>query len=171
VDTVAAWLQNHPSIELISRDGSYEYTAAALKGAPQALQVADRWHILRNLGKAVGLLLTHHFTAHRKQKVQAAGASQQAPSPLDRPRRLWPQQAHIQQIHREERLARYEQVMALIKQGMTHRDIADQVGVGLTTIENWRKRGSFPERKPREQSSQLDPYRAYGKTATFRGLS
>src|SRR5215469_9632219 len=99
--------------------------------------------------------------AHRKQKVQAEGASKDALSPQDRPRRLWPQQAHIQHIHREERLARYEQVMALIKQGMKHRDIAAQVGVGLTTIQNWWKRGSFPERKPREQSSQLDPYRAY----------
>jgi len=116
---------------------------------------------LRNLGKAVGLLLTHHFTAHRKQKVQAVGASKVVISSQDRPRRLWPQQAHIQHIHREERLARYEQVMALLKQGMKHRDIADQVGVGLTTIQNWRKRGSFPERKLREQSSQLDPYRAY----------
>jgi transposase len=51
--------------------------------------------------------------------------------------------------------------MSLIKQGLTHRAIADQVGVGLTTIQNWLKAGTFPERKPREQSSQLDQYRSY----------
>src|SRR6266851_2720087 len=71
------------------------------------------------------------------------------------------QQAHLQRLHREERLAKYEQVLALLKQGMTRRAIADQVGIGLTTIQNWRLAGTFPERKPREQASQLDSFRPY----------
>ncbi|GHO67963.1 hypothetical protein KSC_068550 [Ktedonobacter sp. SOSP1-52] len=161
VETVAAWFQEHPGIELISRDGSSEYAAAALRGAPQAVQVADRWHILRNLGKALKSLLTVHFTAHRKKKTLQAGIDKEVNFPQERSRRLYPQQERLQQVHRDERLARYEQMMSLIKQGLTHRAIADQVGVGLTTIQNWLKAGSFPERKPREQSSQLDPYRAY----------
>jgi transposase len=64
-------------------------------------------------------------------------------------------------LHREERLAKYEQVLARREQGVTHRAIADQVGIGLTTIQNWRLAGTFPERKPRRQASQLDPYRSY----------
>src|SRR5258708_32622546 len=44
---------------------------------------------------------------------------------------------------------------------MTRRAIADQVGIGLTTLQNWLLAGTFPERKPREQASQLDPYRPY----------
>lgn len=47
------------------------------------------------------------------------------------------QQARIQQVHREERLAKYEQVLLLLKQGWSRRAIADQVGIGLTTIQNW----------------------------------
>lgn len=161
VETVSAWFVAHPGVELISRDGSSEYAAAALKGAPQAIQVADRWHILKSLRKALGVLLTPHLTAHRKKKTPKSGAQEESILPQDQARKLSPQQARIQQLHREERLARYEQVVALAKQGMKHRAIADQVGVGLTTIQNWLKAGSFPERKPREQSSQLDPYRSY----------
>ncbi len=140
VETVAAWFPAHPGIELIRRDGSCEYAAAALKGAPQAIQVADRWHILQNLGKALKSLLTAHFTAYRKKRTQEVGTSKRLTFPQNRSRRLSPQQARIQQIHRDERLARYEQVMSLLKQGLTHRAIVDQVGVGLTTIQNWRNR-------------------------------
>jgi transposase len=161
VETVSAWFVAHPGVELISRDGSSEYAAAALKGAPQAVQVADKWHILKNLRKALAVLLTPHLTAYRKKKTPQSGTQKESTFPQDQARRLSPQQTRIQHLHRQERLARYEQVVALAKQGMKRRAIADQVGVGLTPIQNWLKAGSFPERKPREQSSQLDPYRPY----------
>jgi len=45
VETVSAWFANHPTVEIVSRDRSSEYAAGISKGAPQALQVADRWHI------------------------------------------------------------------------------------------------------------------------------
>jgi hypothetical protein len=47
--TLCAWLLTHPEIEIISRDRSFEYKAGIEKGAPQALQVVDRWHLLHNL--------------------------------------------------------------------------------------------------------------------------
>lgn len=145
VETVAAWLQKHPCIELISRDGSSEYAVAALKGAPQAIQVSDKWHLLKNLGRAVGLLLTRHFTAHRKKKTQEPGLEKLSVSPRDRSRKISAHQARIQQIHRADRLARYEHVVALAKQGMRRQAIADQVGVGLTTIQDWLLAGSFED--------------------------
>jgi transposase len=51
VETVKAWLEKHPSIEIVSRDGSSEYASAIKKGAPQARQVSDRWHlVVRRIG-------------------------------------------------------------------------------------------------------------------------
>ena len=46
--TVAAWLANHPEITVVSRDRGAGYGQAASKGAPQAVQVADRWHLMEN---------------------------------------------------------------------------------------------------------------------------
>jgi transposase len=44
VEAVSAWLQDHPSVDIVSRDGSSEYASAIKIGAPQARQVSDRWH-------------------------------------------------------------------------------------------------------------------------------
>ena len=51
VETVSAWLKMHPSIDTSSRDGSSQYASAIKKGAPQARQVSDRWHlVVRRIG-------------------------------------------------------------------------------------------------------------------------
>lgn len=54
---VAAWFQAHPEIEIISRDRGKDYIKAATEGAPQAEQVADRWHLLHNLQETVATFL------------------------------------------------------------------------------------------------------------------
>lgn len=54
---VVAWFQAHPEIEIISRDRGKDYIKAATEGAPQAEQVADRWHLLHNLQEAVATFL------------------------------------------------------------------------------------------------------------------
>src|SRR5438128_3103937 len=61
--TLTAWLLTHPAIEVVSRDRGGEYAAAARKGAPQAQQIADKFHILKNLRDGLKELMA------RKQKV------------------------------------------------------------------------------------------------------
>ena len=50
--TVEAWLKTHPEITSISRDRGGGYGQAATKAAPQAVQVADRWHLMENASAA-----------------------------------------------------------------------------------------------------------------------
>ena len=67
---VTAWLKQHPGIEIISRDRAHDYIKAVNDGAPEAQQVADRWHLLKNLREAVETMLSHKPLA-----LAAAGKS------------------------------------------------------------------------------------------------
>jgi len=50
-ETAAAWMKTHPEITHVSRDRSSEYASAVSAGAPQAIQVADRFHVaVRRIG-------------------------------------------------------------------------------------------------------------------------
>ncbi len=52
-ETVAAWLQAHPEVRVVARDRAEAYASGVTHGAPDAVQVADRWHLLKNLREAV----------------------------------------------------------------------------------------------------------------------
>lgn len=48
-DSTAAWMRQHPDIQVVSRDRGGEFAAAATLGAPQATQCADRFHVCKNV--------------------------------------------------------------------------------------------------------------------------
>ncbi|MDQ5854028.1 MAG: ISL3 family transposase, partial [Chloroflexota bacterium] len=59
-ETVEAWLHAHPTVEVISRDRAEAYASGATAGAPNAVQVADRFHLLKNLCEAIEQELNQH---------------------------------------------------------------------------------------------------------------
>jgi len=67
-ETLSEWLKARPKVETISRDRSSVYADAARTGAPQATQVADRWHLLKNLGD----LVERYFVRHHSLLIKAA---------------------------------------------------------------------------------------------------
>jgi hypothetical protein len=56
-ETAAAWMRQRPDITVVSRDRGTEYAKAAADGAPQATNVADRFHVVKNLTEALQLLV------------------------------------------------------------------------------------------------------------------
>jgi transposase len=114
VETVAAWFRAHPSVSIVSRDGSSEYASAIKKGAPQARQVSDRWHLTKNLSACVTVLLTLILTEIRRAEYEAALLQDEKAEPRegrrpDRTRAI--QQA--QSARQAERMVRYEQMITL----------------------------------------------------------
>lgn len=59
--TLAAWFRKYPEIQVVSRDRGGIYATAAREGAPQARQVADRWHLLKNIGDALERMMYRHI--------------------------------------------------------------------------------------------------------------
>jgi len=69
--TLTTWLCEHPGAEVVCRDGSAAYAEAIRQGAPQAVQVSDRWHLWHGLGGAVEKTVIAHSTCWRTQPPQA----------------------------------------------------------------------------------------------------
>jgi len=132
-----------------------DYAAAALAAVPQARQCADRFHLLQNLGKALEGVLTRHLAAHRKQQTETARAGAALPG---RPAKSLPKKVALSQAKREERLVHYQQVVALREQGFSQTAIAQQVGVGRSTVSRWISIGAFPEQQPRPRKARVAPH-------------
>ena len=73
--TSAAWMAAHPEIELVSRDRGGDYASAAREGAPQAIQCADRFHLLKNLGETLEGVLARHLAARRTCQTEKLSAT------------------------------------------------------------------------------------------------
>jgi transposase len=166
VESVSAWFQAHPHVKMVSRDGSSEYASAITKGAPQARQVSDRWHLVKNLATCVSVQLAHSLAQLRRTQ-QAEAAAVPAPQEELPSRQLHSHprtqaEQRTQQARAAERAARYEQIVALRQQGMKYMDIAAQVGMATRTVRGWLRRGDIPYTGPRKQRSRLiDPYKPY----------
>lgn len=111
-ETVSAWLEKRPAIELISRDGSAEDASAMKKGAPQAREVSERWHVVKNLAGCVSVQLAESFAQLRRADTAAALQEQhvEPPSPTQPGLSRTRAERRAQQARQAERQARHEQI-------------------------------------------------------------
>ncbi len=162
-ESLRAWLQAHPGVEVITRDRSTEYARGASEGAPTARQVADRWHLLVNLREALERVLERLRTAIQARLLatptQAIGASMTI---YDREHRRGTQDQTEQQASRARRYALYAQVKALQAQGRALLQIAREWTLSRQTVRKYMASELFPDYpRSQRQKSRLDPYVAY----------
>lgn len=157
-ETIARWLRSHPTIEVVSRDRSGAFADASRVGAPGAVQVADRWHLLKNLGD-----VTERFL-----RTISLPPVQTRNSTPDTNQHSAPQKNALTQreLARREadtrRRARYEHVVTLYNELRSIRAVANKTGLSRQTIRKYLDAPSYPERHSRQRGpSLLDPYRTY----------
>jgi transposase len=166
-DTVTQWLREHPGVEVITRDRSQAYAEGARHGAPAAIQVADRFHLIQNLAEA----LTQVFTTHGRalDAVNATGRQQPIPLPdgtsavpVPPPPTPPAEQARAAQCAAR-RQAVYEEVWTLHRQGWGTTAIAAQVGRSCRTIARYLQTPTWPVQQHRRHygRSIVNPYQAY----------
>ena len=160
-ETLAAWLRSHPGVEVVARDRAGAYAEGVRQGAPDAVQVADRWHMLRNLGDAVHALADKHGAAVRRAAAEvaearaAAVAAMPSPPPAPRPPNA---AARASQASLARRQARYEDAARLRGEGASIRRIAALLGAERKTVRRWLALGGAPSWKKPKRGSALDPY-------------
>jgi transposase len=174
-ETVAAWLRAPPEVTVVARDRADAYAAGVTQGAPDAVQVADRWHRLKHLREAVEVELCQRPSLPWAPPLPEADTApsgtpdapaREAPSALHPPAAPeaapGPRADVARAARRAQRLAPYERARALRQQGYPWAVVAQQVGVPARTLRDWLAREGFPERKRRTgDRSALDPSRAY----------
>jgi transposase len=152
------WLQEHPTVAILVRDRAEAYAMAGRRAAPEALQVADRFHLLRNVGDALKTLLHSRRwlepTIAPSPEVVPAGplapvvslaeARKQAPQPTPRKCALWVAVQHHRGL------------------GQSLRQIAHTLGLERRTVRKYLAVAQppvYPTRPPRP--TQLTPYVGY----------
>ena len=179
-----AWLGRHPEVEVLSRDRCAAFAEAAAEAAPQARQVADRFHLLKNAREALERLPGSEFmrdggsaevfaASSQEPAVQAPGpavAQEVAPAapsaspagampaaPAGTPPAAQPQQPTARQ---QRRLERYHEVRRRHAEGQSLRQIARAMRLSKTTVLRHVRSGQCPDWRPgRAGPSLADPYR------------
>ena len=160
--TLAAWLRAHPGVAVIARDRAGAYAKGARSGAPAAVQVADRFHLLQNLAEMLEVVFTIHAKALRavdqaRREAMSENGHLVLP-PAERQKRV----ALLAGMRHECRTARHEKVWALSREGWPRERIGPHLGISRSTVYRHLRSEAFPERRTRRDAgrSRLDPWQS-----------
>jgi transposase len=158
---LADWLAANPGVEVICRDRSGSYADGARTGAPDAVQVADRFHLWQNLAKAVEKCVAAH-RACLTEPPPPPVPEQQGTAPPEPESTGQPDPAgkYAERTRRHHALVRQ-----LRAEGRGLREIARHLGWGLHTVQRLDRAATWQElvdgRWQGPRSSKLDPFKPY----------
>ena len=167
-ETFTAWLQAHPTSIVISRDRAGNFAEGALRGAPQAIQVADRFHLFGNLGDALQRLLERHPAALRaaaQQDEEHTGVEIQAPAviPPVVEATMETSTPPVESAPLTQREQRFREVLSRHADGWNYSQIAREQKLNIRTVKRYILGGELPKRGAPllRLTSSVTPYLAY----------
>lgn len=156
-ETLANWLREHPGVEIISRDRGDCFIKGATQGAPEAVQVADRFHLVKNVRDVFARLLDRYTTKIRKILREHSTTVPDLKHPpaitelADVPISL--AEAKRRQLH--------ETILLLHRQQISGREIARRLNIDRGTVAKFSQSDEYPERIGRRDSGTAEPHVDY----------
>jgi transposase len=166
-DSFANWLEAHPGVEVISRDRAGAYADGATRGAPDAEQVADRFHLLQNLREVTERLLDREMNLIRTAQASASQATSEVasePKTVQSPSTITTdsQTLRASAARASRRQERFAAVQELRAQGASIHRIVHQLGVSRNTVRKYLRTTECPPSAARpRRPSLLDPFSIY----------
>jgi transposase len=157
----SSWLMEHPGVQVVSRDRAGCYAQGAAGGAPSAVQVADRFHLVHNLHEALSRAMDRHHRQLRKAVQTVKDRHVQPPAP---PTHIAPppiKSTYVNEAKRARRQERYQKVIALHDSGLSMRSIARQLNMDRDTVRRFVLAGQYPERAGRKNRCGADGFEPY----------
>ncbi len=158
-DSVKKWLQDHPGVEIISRDRGDCYIKGASEGAPDAIQVADRFHLMQNLREALARVIERHSKQVRAvARPQSERQSDFDVTCIDQGTAdgIPSVDPNTKSVASQKRRDRYSEVTTLHQQGIPQREIARRLNINRATVRRFVQADGYPERATRPSSSHAD---------------
>jgi transposase len=166
--TLARWLAQHASAALavLSRDRGGAFADGVRQGAPQALQVADRFHLLQNVGQALDrvLLREHRALTHVAKTLSETNTEPLRAEEGSVPAVALPPPTQVEREHaavEARRRARYERVVALAAEGSSLREVARRAQVSRASVRAYLLAGQYRSCAPCRRPHDCDAYAAY----------
>jgi transposase len=164
-DTFADWLKAHPGTEVVCRDRACAYADGARTGAPDAVQVADRWHLYHNLCEHVEKAVARHRDCLKEPEPEhEPPASEEPGADLEQAAAAAAQQRAADSALARRTRERYEQVQALRAQGLGIKPIMRQTGLAKETVRRFYRAqtaGELLAKTMDGRPSLLDDYKPY----------
>jgi transposase len=162
-DTLSTWLEQHPGVEIIARDRASAYAEGARNGAPDAIQVADRWHMLRSLGEALRRAVERHQGIARQVALEMTAvppaADPSTESDVGQP--VAPAVPAPETAVQTKREADFIEATRLSKAGASISRISRLLGVDRKTLRHWLQAGAIPSWRQPPRSRMIDGHLSY----------
>jgi transposase len=162
-ETLAAWLIQHPGVEVLSRDRSKAYRSGMTQGAPEAIQVADRFHLVKNLGETLEKVLGNYDAELKviEQKQRQALASTEMVVVTAKSTATANAKAQTQALH-QKRVQQQQEIKKLTEQQWSQEAIAKMLGISTRTVQRYLSSPDLPETHSPSRllgQSSLEPYK------------
>jgi transposase len=159
-DTLAAWLRAHPGAEIICRDRAGAYADGARTGAPDAIQVADRWHLWHNLGEAVEAVVVAHRASLPEPPAEPCQPATPRPQPQQREQPTAVPSKEIRLVSRTRQ--RYTEVQRLLADGTSRAEVGRRLGLDPQTVRRFDDATSIEQLlADTRRESLTDAYTSY----------